>query len=355
MRIAWSKFGAAMTYGSDALVGPSGGTNLKSRYIRQLLAMGHDVFPIVPMTRKSEPWPGSPEADITTADLVIVEEGPNSLLSHYRGTTAIQYLNEQLARYEGPVIYIQSDPDLPFAFFPEAFTPKYYTGPTHADLMRNKKWRVVTCCRNIPEFKAANNGRRYQYENLPDVEFKVVELHNVLADPESIQPRNYDGMRSSTYNVGAYIGGDRRFCRKMVEYGEHYAMDIYGKWSEEKLARIEYTQFRYKGVLPDGQVLKTYAEYFHSLAMGSPKYERVGLVSARLWEAAFAGNYPLLDSDLPDPTNGHIIRVTPQTIREVIGTQSRAWWWDKAEELQGLLLIEADKHPTVPGMLENFV
>lgn len=314
MKIAWGKFGAPITYGYDELLGTAGGVNMNSRYIRQLMELGHEVFPIVPLTRKSEPWPDADQQPIQEADVVIVENGPNSLLSAFKGTPAITYLLAQLAQYTGPVIYLQSDPDLPFSFFPENFTPAYYGGGPHsAGLQKEyKEWFIVTSCRNLDQLVVRCSGRRYQYNNvahMPNVKFRTVELHDVLADEDL----NFED--STKFSRGAYIGGERRLCKKFVEYSRHYTMDLYGKWKDANLARLG-DKVKYHGIAPDGSVYRIYQAYPHSLVMGNKDYEDVGMVAARFWETSMSGCLPLLDTALPDPSGGLAVRVTPEFIAE---------------------------------------
>lgn len=315
MRIAWAKFGGAITYGGDDMLGTAGGVNMNSRYIRELITMGHDVFPIVPLTRKSEAWPGREEGTIDEADLVIIENGPNSLLPSFDKVPAIAYLLNKLKDYSGEVIYLQTDPDLPFTFFPEHFTAEHYPGPDSDELQAEfKRWHVVTSCRNLEEFIAVNSGPRYQYQNTPsNVRYHVMELHDILAD-FTIPEIDTRGAENAT---GCYIGGERRLCKKLIAYSHAYPLDLFGKWRSESLSRLG-PLFEYRGVAPTGEVYELYNQYQHSLIIGSPKYERVGMVAARLWETAFSGCLPLLDDALIDPTGGDIPRISVNSVEETL-------------------------------------
>lgn len=321
-KIGWMKFTGNIEIGEHLLF-TTGNTDLRTKAFDAILQSGIELQLYTPISKDTKDFLESeegkrrfgkivlketftPDKDL---DLLIVENGTdNTNFSwRYKGEEipSVAYANSIISNYKGLVFYMQTDPDLPFVFFPEYLSLKFanqYLGYGNCrSILEDKKWVILTCCRNIDDFRKTYSGIRFSYDVYDKsgfLDFDNLEIHYGCLDAGREQ--NLKIKKRPEFGI-SYVGGQRKRNKKIDEFFLKPAkagipVNIFGKWKETFTKN--FPEISWEGVLGRGLVHETYNNSFGTVVIGDPRYEDLGFVSGRFFEAISSKTLPLIDSKL---------------------------------------------------------
>jgi hypothetical protein len=327
-KIGYVKYNGKFEIGEE-LLGTTGSTDLRTGYLEAILQAGNSLRVYTPPSRACLEFLKSSEGmrrfsslelrkDRMTVDsdldLLIVENGAsNSSFGskvNKREISCLAHSNSLISSYKGLLIYCQTDPDLPFVFYPEFFSKdfvvRYLSLGNFESFLKDKTFVVTTPAKNIQEFVESRNTYRYPYEELQKrgiLHFSRWEVHyGCLTDYWKFQ------IDSNPVYQLSYVGAERSRKKKFSDLFEsvasEFSVHVWGKWTESTTNSMP--SIHWMGVLEKGKSREIYNKSVASIIIGNESYEKMNFVGGRLFEVVSAKTVPLID-----------IAMLPTTVSEI--------------------------------------
>lgn len=323
-KIAWIKYTGSVEIGHHLLF-TTGNTDLRTEFFKAFKKNGVEVQVYGGLSKDTKEYleteKGKREhSNISVTkkttidkdvDFVVLENGTDNARFEIgidgERVPQIAYANRLISGYKGVVFYLQTDPALPFTFFPEylsnEYNSKWLGWGNFASLVKDKKFVVLMNAKRIQNLvdlhqqcartryvDVQNNGAAF-FEYF-DVHYCGIYSHDNL---DIKNPGEYEAKIS-------YVGGERNRIKKMkrlyFDVAEMFGVEIWGKW--EDVTKEKFPEVSWGGVLGRGLTKEVYNSSFATVVLGDQNYEKVGMVSGRFFEAISSNTLSLIDSDLRD-------------------------------------------------------
>lgn len=267
--------------------------------------------------------------DYRDFDCLLIENGASNtnFSFNFKGENIpyIVFCNQILKKWKGIVFYFNLDTSLPFVFFPEFFSVQYvnnylYRG-NFVDILKDKKFVLLTCGKNQEEFLKANYTYRFPILDLYNsgaIFCDYFEGHFATINPEFYSDYKIFKIKENDKKI-IYIGRQRSRIKKFKKYyglfSQEFPVSLYGNWDVSFVKR-DFPNIKYEGKLEKGLVYETYNKNLLSIVIGDEKYEKTKQVSGRFFEAIQSKSVVLIDYDLEDTIIKDIL--SRETMKEIL-------------------------------------
>lgn len=339
MKIGWIKYTGLLEIG-DNLLYTSGTTSIRTNLFKAILAKGHGLTLFSPVGKKTEAFLKTEEGAKhfgkikvkvkdkidKNIDFLVVENGTDNINFSWNidgeHVPSPAYINRLISSFKGVCFYMQTDPDLPFIFFPEFysndFITKYLSNGNSQSLLGGKRFIVASSSKKQgEEFFQYNSKLRASYPMLKKsklVDFERLEMHYTCLKAD----KDYKPIKKPSKGL-VYIGGQRKRKNELKEFygvpgSNGVPVEIYGKWDQRAVGEIP--DVEWKGVLGRGLVHSTYNDSFGSVIIGDPIFQKTGFVSGRFFELIASRSLPLLDLKLVESSISDLL--SEELIKELV-------------------------------------
>lgn len=329
MKIGWVRYSGGISL-LPGEIGPGGAVEIRLGLMNMLLEHGHHLnifgvptaktsknFSESPLARYRGNIMFSPDTDKPIGDsveLLIVENGPTNTeySGNYNGKTIshIAATNKFISSYNGLVFFWQTDPYLPFVFFPEfyarSFVNEYMGFGSFGAMLKDKAWVIVNPFRKTledPDILLNHYGEdmRSGYHIVrPWVKCCECQVPALKILMEQAQGLNFSYPKK--YAV-SYVGRQRNRLKNFValyarlsEFGKR--VSLFGEWDERLKSLCGFMDFNPPAPRGMRSVLEIYANSTAHIVVGDDAYYKLGMIGSRFLDATASGTVPLVDEGL---------------------------------------------------------